>query len=649
MIEVRGLSKHFGDTVAVDGLDFTVRPGEVTGFLGPNGAGKTTTLRMILGLDAPTAGTVTFRGRTFAELPAPLREVGVLLDARAVHPSRTAAQHLRALALSNEIDLARVPQVLEAVGLEQAADQRAAAFSLGMLQRLGLAAALLGDPTTLVLDEPLNGLDPEGIVWFRRLMRRLAAEGRTVLVSSHLMAEMALTADHLLVIGAGRLLADTGVKEFIDANARVETIVRTPDAESFGSRLADAGATIRPLGAEEFAVTGLESAKIGAMAAAQGVELHQLATRRRSLEEAFMELTGETTAHASRELAPGTGAEPAYPLPESEPADQGDPEPGEDTAQPTRPTRPERPAQPTRPGQPGSSGRAGRAGRGGWRAKLGGVLPGARAGRGRPARPVSRQPGFGSAVRSEWVKLVTSRQARFLALGTVVAGAGLAVLTSNSAAADYVTMSASDRLSFDPVEVSLRGHLVAQLTVSLLGALCITSEYTTGTITSSLTAVPQRGRLLAAKAAVVTAVVVPTSLAAMVGGFLGGQALLAKNGAPHLALTDPEALRAVLGGSAYLTVAGLLGLGLGGLVRSATGTTGALFGTMLMVPAVSPALPGKLSELAQKYWPTRAGTQVMTVVRDPGLLDPATGLTVMAVVTGGLMGACYVVFRHRDA
>ncbi|WP_107054601.1 ABC transporter ATP-binding protein [Streptomyces sp. NRRL S-350] len=598
MIEVRGLSKRFGEVVAVDDLTFTVRPGEVTGFLGPNGAGKTTTLRMILGLDTPTAGTVSFDGRRFADLPAPLRQVGALLDARAVHPSRTATQHLLVLAHSNGIDPARVPAVLETVGLERAAHRPTSGYSLGMLQRLGLAAALLGDPPVLILDEPLNGLDPEGIVWFRGLMRELAAEGRTVLVSSHLMAEMALTADHLLVVGGGRLLADMSVEAFTDANAAIEALVRTPDATAFGGELAAAGGEVRPVDHETLKVTGLDSARIGALAAESGVILHELSTSRRSLEEAFMALTG-ATAQYSAAAVPGADGEPG------------------------------RPAHPARGKAPAHTATAS------------------------AASTTRRPPTFGDLVRSEWVKLRTTKSGRYLTLGTVVAGVGLAVLTSNSAGEQYASASATERHgvdpTFDPTEISLRGHLLAQLTISLLGAQAMTAEYNTGTITSSLTAVPDRGRLLAAKAVVVGAAALPVGLAATVGGFLGGQRMLARHGAPHARLSDPRSLRAVLGGGLYLASAGLLGLGVGGLLRSTSGSATSLFGVTLILPAFSPTLPGKLAKWVATYWPTRAGAQIMTVHRDPGLMRPWPGLGVMCAVTGGVLGSAYLVFRHRDA
>ncbi|MEU5029136.1 ATP-binding cassette domain-containing protein [Streptomyces milbemycinicus] len=290
MIEVCGLTKRYGEVLAVDDLTFAVRPGEVTGFLGPNGAGKSTTLRMILGLDAATSGTATVGGRPYSAQPAPLKAVGALLDAGAVLPSRTAYHHLLALAAGNGISRSRVAEVLAEVGLESVARRRAGTFSLGMRQRLGIAAALLGDPPALVLDEPLNGLDPEGIVWIRRLMRRMAAEGRAVLMSSHLMSEMELTADHLIVIGRGRLIADTPMNTFIDAHSGREVLVRSPQAESLRRMLAPAEG-VRADGADGLVVTGLDAAEIGALAAAGGVELHELTPRQPSLEQAFMELT----------------------------------------------------------------------------------------------------------------------------------------------------------------------------------------------------------------------------------------------------------------------------------------------------------------------------------------------------------------------
>jgi ABC-2 type transport system ATP-binding protein len=291
VIEARGLSKRYGTTLAVDDLSFTVRPGMVTGFLGPNGAGKSTTMRLILQLDAPSAGSVTVNGKPYRDHRAPLAEVGALLEARGIHTGRSAYLHLRALAESNGIGRARVDEVIRLVGLEGVARRRVGTFSLGMGQRLGVAAALLGDPKTLILDEPSNGLDPEGIRWMRNLLRSLAAEGKTVFVSSHLMSEMSLMADHLIVVGRGRLIADTTVAEFVRQASGDAVLVRTPEVAELRAALRGSDATFDP--EEDGAVTirGMSSKAIGELACERGVVLHELTPVRASLEEAFMHLT----------------------------------------------------------------------------------------------------------------------------------------------------------------------------------------------------------------------------------------------------------------------------------------------------------------------------------------------------------------------
>jgi ABC-2 type transport system ATP-binding protein len=291
MIEANELKKRYGAKTALDGLSFTVRPGVVTGFLGPNGAGKSTTIRMILGLDAPTSGEVLVGGRRYRDLPAPLQEVGALLEARAIHPGRSAANHLLALARTHGIPRRRVAELIELVGLRSVARRRAGTFSLGMGQRLGIASALLGDPATLVLDEPVNGLDPEGIHWIRNLLRGFAAEGRTVLVSSHLMSEMALTADHLIVVGRGRLLADMPMADFIAQASSAVVRVRSPHATRLRELLLGNGVTVSSDGPGLLEVAGLTTDAIGDRAAAEGLTLHELSSRQASLEDAFMELT----------------------------------------------------------------------------------------------------------------------------------------------------------------------------------------------------------------------------------------------------------------------------------------------------------------------------------------------------------------------
>jgi ABC-2 type transport system ATP-binding protein len=300
MIVAQGLTKTYGEKTAVDGISFTVEPGRVTGFLGPNGAGKSTTMRMILGLDRPSAGSVTVNGRRYADFPAPLREVGALLEARALHPGRSARDHLRWLAASNGIPRSRVDEVLALVGLEGVADQRVGRFSLGMGQRLGIAVALLGDPPVVVLDEPVNGLDPEGIRWVRNLARRLASEGRTVFVSSHLMAEMALTADHLVVVGRGRILADCSMADFIAEHAASYVRVRSPQRGAVADLLRRQGLDVA-VHDDELHVQGLDAPAIGELAGRNGLFLHELTLVRSSLEDAFMTLTASSVEYHAQE------------------------------------------------------------------------------------------------------------------------------------------------------------------------------------------------------------------------------------------------------------------------------------------------------------------------------------------------------------
>ncbi|MFF2807642.1 ABC transporter ATP-binding protein [Streptomyces sp. NPDC058000] len=304
MIELKGLTKHYGDKVAVDQLTFTVRPGVVTGFLGPNGAGKSTTMRMVLGLDNPTAGSVRIDGKHYRQLKDPLTYVGALLDAKAMHGGRSAANHLLCLAQSNGIPRARVDEVLDLVGLTSVAKKRSKGFSLGMGQRLGIAAALLGNPRILMFDEPVNGLDPEGIHWIRHVMKRLASQGRTVFVSSHLMSEMALTAEHLVVIGQGRLLADTSMAEFIQENSRSYVRLRSPERERLLDVLHRAGvrAVVGRDGALE--VDGVPAERLGELAAAHQVVLHELSPQQASLEEAFMQLTAGVVEYHARNGGP---------------------------------------------------------------------------------------------------------------------------------------------------------------------------------------------------------------------------------------------------------------------------------------------------------------------------------------------------------
>ncbi|MFI6091836.1 ABC transporter ATP-binding protein [Streptomyces sp. NPDC051218] len=313
MIELEGLTKRYGEKLAVNDLTFTVRPGMVTGFLGPNGAGKSTTMRMMLGLDNPTAGAARIDGKRYAQLKEPLKYIGALLDAKAMHGGRSAFNHLLCLAQSNGIPRARVHEVLDTVGLTQVAKKKAKGFSLGMGQRLGIAGALLGDPEILMFDEPVNGLDPEGIHWIRNLMKSLASQGRTVFVSSHLMSEMALTADHLVVIGQGRLLADTSMADFIQQNSRSYVRLRSPERERLLDVLHQEGVTAVEAGNGTLEVDGTPSEDLGELAARHQLVLHELSPQRASLEEAFMQLTAESVEYHAHADHAGPGAAPPPP------------------------------------------------------------------------------------------------------------------------------------------------------------------------------------------------------------------------------------------------------------------------------------------------------------------------------------------------
>ncbi len=297
MIEIEHLTKRYGRKTAVDDLTFTVKPGVVTGFLGPNGAGKSTTMRTIVGLDAPTAGTVRVNGKRYAQFRSPMTEVGALLEAKSVHAGRSAYKHLLALAHTHSVPKRRVREVIDTVGLSDVAGKRVGGFSLGMGQRLGIAVALLGDPAVLILDEPVNGLDPDGVRWIRELLKSLAAEGRTVFLSSHLMSELSQTADHLVVIGQGKLLADTTVDEFVNGRGDGKVRVVSPDAAALAERLQGPGITIASPKSGVLEIQGTEAAVVGTTAAAHGLVLHELSTQRASLEDVFMEITADAVEY----------------------------------------------------------------------------------------------------------------------------------------------------------------------------------------------------------------------------------------------------------------------------------------------------------------------------------------------------------------
>ncbi|SJN16908.1 ABC transporter, ATP-binding protein [Microbacterium esteraromaticum] len=307
MITAEGLSKRYGDKLAVDDVSFTVRAGSVTGFLGPNGAGKSTTMRMIVGLDRPTAGRVTVDGKEYGKLGAPLTEAGVLLDAKAVHTGRSARNHLRVMAATHGIPASRVDEVIDITGIGSVARKRAGGFSLGMGQRLGIAAALLGDPHTLILDEPVNGLDPEGVRWVRQFVRHAASEGRTVLLSSHLMSEMAQTADHVIVLGRGKVLADAALPDLVRAWTTERVHVRTPRPAELASAVAGRDVEVAAVGADILDITGLPASRIGDLAFERGIPLHELTPTSGSLEDAYLALTGEAVEYRTRAV-PQDGA-----------------------------------------------------------------------------------------------------------------------------------------------------------------------------------------------------------------------------------------------------------------------------------------------------------------------------------------------------
>jgi ABC-2 type transport system ATP-binding protein len=308
MIEATGLSKRYGNVLAVDDLSFVVPPGQVTGFLGPNGSGKSSTMRMILSLDAPTSGSVTVNGRPYATYRRPLFEVGALLDATAVHPGRSAYNHLLSLALSNGISHERVTQVLDLVGLGDVAGQRLGGFSLGMKQRLGIANALLGDPGVLMFDEPINGLDPQGVYWIRTLLKSLAAEGRTVFLSSHLMSEMALTADRLVILGRGRLIAETTVADLLKHGAGERVRVRSPQSEVLAELVEARGAAVIRLGEGRLRITGIATEAVGTLAMTNGLTLQELSVDEASLEQVYLDLTRNAVDFAATDAPAATGA-----------------------------------------------------------------------------------------------------------------------------------------------------------------------------------------------------------------------------------------------------------------------------------------------------------------------------------------------------
>jgi ABC-2 type transport system ATP-binding protein len=605
MIEASGLTKRYGDTLAVDDLSFSVAPGKITGFLGPNGAGKTTTMRLILGLDRPTSGTVTINGKPFGRSAYPMREVGALLDAKAVHGGRSAYNHLLCLAETNSLPRRRVGEVLALVGLTEVARKRSKGFSLGMGQRLGIAAALLGDPGILMFDEPVNGLDPEGILWIRNLMKALAAEGRTVFVSSHLMSEMENTADHLLVIGRGSLIADCTVPDFIAANSRQSVRVRTPQPDVLARVVTAAGGTVHESGDGLMTVQNLDVATVGDLAFENSVRLHELAPAQASLEQAFMELTASSVQfHAG---TPG----------------------GPDLVHAAGPG-------PQRAASPGPRHAA---------------SPGPQAG-----LPAARgRAGFAGTLRSEFTKIRSVRSTYWSLLALVVVTIGIGVLASWGAAHTYGQMNGPQRSSFlsgfDATQQSLVGLILGQLIISVLGALTVTSEYSTGMMRTSLSVMPRRGTLFAAKATVFAAVALAVGLVASFASFFIGQALMSGQ---HLNATlgQPGVLRAVIGGGLFLAACGLLAFGLGAILRHTAGAISAAIGLLFVLFILVNFLPSSWQQHVDKWIPFDAGSQIWTAHATSGgtpMFSAWTGFAVFCGYAAIALLAGLTLFRERDA
>ena len=590
MIEVRGLTKRYGAKTAVDGLTFGIEPGKVTGFLGPNGAGKTTTMRCILRLDYADEGTVTVDGQDYHDLAYPMREVGALLDAKAVHGGRSAYNHLLCLAQTNNLPRRRVDEVLELVGLTEVARKRSKGFSLGMSQRLGIAATMLGDPKVLMFDEPVNGLDPEGIFWIRNLMKALAAEGRTVFVSSHLMSEMEYTADHLIVIGRGKLIADCSMSEFISRSSGASVRVRTPMADELIKAVTAKGATTATDDDDAIEVRGMTAAAIGDIAFEQAIRLHELTTVRASLEEAFMELTASSVEY--RAEVPGRRRRPSEAVSER------------------WPPRSRRTCACPRSRPP--TGRRG---------------CGARSRRSSPSSARSAPP------TGPWARCSSSRSA--------------SPPRSPRAPRPTSATNRGNKAGFDATQTSLGAFFeIGQLIIAVLGAMVITSEYSTGMIRTSLTAQPRRGVVYAAKAIVFTAVTlvdlarhvvrrvlrrpgdvlahgVAASLFHTVKIPANANVNCRKRGRARPAAAAPGAARckvtftgtdvihpstvlaAIIGTALFVTIVALIAYGVGAIVRHTAGAIAIVIALMFIIPVLENTLPSNWHNDIQRFLPGR--------------------------------------------
>ena len=598
MIEVCGVSKHYGDTTAVDNLSFTVPAGQVTGFLGPNGSGKSTTMRMILGLDRPDTGFVRVDNKRYVDQQLPLTRVGSLLEARSVHPGRSAINHLRFLATSNGIPKSRVTEVLELVGLESVAKKRAGSFSLGMGQRLGIASALLGDPPILLLDEPVNGLDPEGIIWVRTLLRDLAAEGRAVLVSSHLMAEMALTADQLVVVGRGRLIAETTVTDFVSSAGGERVLVRAAEIGPLEQALAD----LKPHRHENdgLLIAGTPPAVIGERALAAQIPLTELSPQAPSLEEAFMSLTSSEVVFHGRQLDESdspSSSSPTLPSPTTPAPVGSDPE----KASLTKPTR----------------------------------------------QRTSALIDLRNGIRAEWRKFVSLRStiwALLLTFGIVVAFGGIGAYGTTLR---WESFSAIRKAAFDPTAQALGGLFFGQLVLGALGVLVLSGEYSSGSIRATISALPRRGRVLVSKIVVLASSSLIVSLATMFAAFFFTQWMLRSIDVQDT-LASPNTLRAIVGAALFLVAVALLGLGLAAILRHTAGAISTLFGLLLVLPLLVNFLPEEWQAEINPFLPVIAGLRIVqTVPVVPGFdawvsLLLMFGYATIALVIGS------VLLRRRD-
>ena len=585
MIEASGLTKNYGDKRAVDDLTFTVHPGVVTGFLGPNGSGKSTTMRLVLGLDAPTAGDVTVNAKHYRDHRAPLHEVGALLEARSVHTGRSAYNHLLALAQTHGIPKRRVTELIDLVGLHEVARKRAGKFSLGMGQRLGIATALLGDPSTLLLDEPANGLDPEGIHWMRNLLKGLAAEGRTVFVSSHLMSEMALTADHLIVIGRGRLIADTSVDDFVRRASQKLVRVRSPQAAQLRELVLRDGVTVT------------------------------------DIEPGLLEI-----ARADRRGDRRGGRDPPHHAARADAA-AGVPRGGVHDAD--------------RRGRRVQGRRARRPGRGGGVTSAVATVETPRL---EQTGPVTQS----RVALSEWTKLHSLRSTRWSLLVATVLAIGLPALFAAVTSSHWGHMSLNDRADRHPLDIALAGVNVAQLAIAVLGVLVITGEYSTGMIRASFTAVPKRLPVLWGKIGVFAVVTFALMLPSVLIAFFASQAILSKHDILQISFSDPGVARSVVGGAGYLVLIGIFALAVGAIIRNTAGGIAAFAALFFVIPPLMNILPSSWNNAISPYLPDAAGRSIFSLHPGAHSLAPWPGFALFLGYTALAVAIAAVLLIRRD-